>query len=147
MNIFDPSSRLFSLFRCTRYTLVTIQSFPHFFPTSSPTLHMSASFPYRPTPSTVFLRLSTSGAKYCGVPQKVLRPSLFARLASPKSVILTSTSLSLPTRRMFSGFKSLPVAERESRARRMLEMAQSGQHSLRIRISHQTARTAVCVST
>lgn len=75
--------------------------------TSSPTLHMSASFPYRPTPRTVLRRLSTSGAKYCGVPQNVLRPSLFARLARPKSVIFTSTSLSRPTSRIFSGFRSL----------------------------------------
>ena len=40
-------------------------------------------------PCVVLRRRRTSGAKYCGVPQKVLSPSDVARLASPKSVIFT----------------------------------------------------------
>ena len=55
----------------------------------TPSDHMSASRPYLPTPATVFRRFSTSGAKYCGVPQKVFSPSRVVRFASPKSVILT----------------------------------------------------------
>ena len=61
----------------------------------TPSDHMSASRPYLPTPATVFRRFSTSGAKYCGVPQKVFSPSRVVRFASPKSVILTSISLVL----------------------------------------------------
>jgi hypothetical protein len=68
--------------------------------------HMSASLPYRPRPKAVSRRRSTSGAKYCGVPQNVLRPSVVVRLAKPKSVILISTSLLRCTSKMFSGFRS-----------------------------------------
>jgi len=61
-----------------------------------------------PMPRTEPCLWSTSGAKYCGVPQTVL--SLLessTRLASPKSLILISTSEWVDASKMFSGFKSL----------------------------------------
>ena len=71
-----------------------------------PTCGMNKLSTHLPVPRVEFRLFSTSGAKYCGVPQKVLRPSLVVRLANPKSVSLTSTSDSLCTSRMFSGLRS-----------------------------------------
>ena len=90
----------------------------------TPTLHRSALWSYRPRPNTVVRRCKISGAKYRGVPQKVLSAPREVRggpagdtdvadgvddanaLANPKSAILRSKSLSRDTSNTFSGLRS-----------------------------------------